>query len=251
MTQPFGVAELQRLPDGRKPKGLAGVDGDVAVVALDQLEGVHVARRRVARLGPRDVEADDALVAVAHRQLGDLAAVGGVAHGGDQHADGDAEVGHAPVEAADGGLHHRVERQPAVQVLLGGEAALGVHDAIGCQVLGALVGDALQGLGGLHHPDGVREPLQVQLQRLAVSPPGEPHRQLLRVAGRQARIALLGRQIGDGGGAQPAVQVVVQQHLGSGADRLGRRRGRGRGLGVGHARIMPHALPLGGGRVDL
>ena len=43
--------------------------------AGDQLEGVEVARRRVAGLASGDVEPDHALVAVAHGQLGDLGGV--------------------------------------------------------------------------------------------------------------------------------------------------------------------------------
>ena len=44
---------------------------------------------RVARLGAGDVEAERALVAVAHRQPGDLGAVGRVPHGREQRADAD------------------------------------------------------------------------------------------------------------------------------------------------------------------
>jgi hypothetical protein len=44
----------------------------VAVLALHVLEGGEVAARRVAGLGSRDVEADDALVAEVDGQLGDL-----------------------------------------------------------------------------------------------------------------------------------------------------------------------------------
>ena len=56
------------------------------VLALEVLERVEVPGGRVARLGARDVEADDALVAVGGGQLGDLAAAGLVPHRGQQLA---------------------------------------------------------------------------------------------------------------------------------------------------------------------
>ena len=86
VAEPLGAAELHRLPDRRQPEGLAGVDGDVVVGLGDVAEGVEVAGRRRARLAAGDVEADDAGVAVAQRQLGDLDGVGRGAHGAEQHA---------------------------------------------------------------------------------------------------------------------------------------------------------------------
>ena len=56
-----------------QPEALAGVDGEVEVLVRDEVEGVEVAGRRVAGLRPGDVEADHPLVAVANRELGDLA----------------------------------------------------------------------------------------------------------------------------------------------------------------------------------
>ena len=89
VAQPLGAAPLERLPDGRQPERLAGVDGHVEVGAVDELERVEVAAGREARLGPGDVEADHALVAVADRQLGDLHRTRELAHGGDDGADDD------------------------------------------------------------------------------------------------------------------------------------------------------------------
>ena len=76
VAEPLGAADLQRLPDRRQPEGLAGVDGDVGVGLGDGAEGVEVAARRVAGLAAGDVEADDALVAVAQGDLGDLLGAG-------------------------------------------------------------------------------------------------------------------------------------------------------------------------------
>ena len=87
VAEPLGAAQLHGLPDRREPERLAGVDGDVEVLRRHELERVEVARRRVAGLAAGDVEADHPGVAVAHRQLGDLGGVGGVAHGRDDRAD--------------------------------------------------------------------------------------------------------------------------------------------------------------------
>ena len=111
-------------------------------------------------------------------------------------------------------LDDLVEGQAAFEVLLGGVADLGVDDAVGGQVLGALGRHPLDGVLGLHDPDGVLEGLEVLLQGVAARPPGEPAGQLVDVGRRQGAVALLGRQLDDRGGAQPAVEVVVEQGLG-------------------------------------
>ena len=80
----------------------------------------------------------------------------------------------AALEAAQPGLHHLVQGQPALRGQLGRVAHLGVHDAVRGQVLGALGGHPLDGLGRLHHADRVREPVEVQLQALAVRTLAEP-----------------------------------------------------------------------------
>jgi hypothetical protein len=114
--------------------------------------------------------------------------------------------------------HHLVEGQPALGVQLGGEPHLGVDDPVGGQVLGALPGDPAQPVGRLHHPDRVPERVQVQVEVTSVSARGEHLRQLVRVARRQAGVAGLLGQLDDRRRAQPAVKVIVQQHLGHRAD---------------------------------
>ena len=56
VAEAVGAAPLDRLPDRRQAERLAGVDGEVGVLALEVLEGVEVAGGRVARLGAGDVE---------------------------------------------------------------------------------------------------------------------------------------------------------------------------------------------------
>ena len=120
-------------------------------------------------------------------------------------------------------LHGRddlLEGEPLVEVLLGGVADLGVHDAVGGQVLHALPGHPGEVVGALHHRDGVVEGLQVALQRAAVGRLGEPAAERLGVVGRQG-VADLAGELDDRRGAQTAVEVVVQQHLRGGPDQLG------------------------------
>jgi hypothetical protein len=140
-------------------------------------------------------------------------------HRGQQRPDPDPVSGlaGAPLALAEA-LAHRLDDllqgQPRGQVLLGGVPHLGVDDAVGRQVLGALGGDSDQRVPGLHHADRVRERLQIPLQRAGVGRLPKPRAQLLRARLRQSRIPALAGQVHDRGRPQAAVQMVVQQRLG-------------------------------------
>ena len=56
----------------------------------------------------------------------------------------------ATTEPGQGGLHDLVQGHARLEVQLGGEPDLGVHDAIGGEVLDALGRHPLERLGGLH-----------------------------------------------------------------------------------------------------
>src|SRR2546430_44925 len=77
------AADLQRLPDGARTEALAGVDGDREVLAVAQLERVEVLLRRMPCLLARDVEADDALVAIVDGEPRHLERIGAIAHRAD------------------------------------------------------------------------------------------------------------------------------------------------------------------------
>ena len=79
VAEPLG-AEVERLADRRQPVAFAGVEGEVEACMDEPLERVREAARRIAGLGAGDVEADDALVAVAERQLGGLERAVRLAH---------------------------------------------------------------------------------------------------------------------------------------------------------------------------
>ena len=90
VAQPLGAAPLERLPDGRQAKRLTGVDRQMEVRLVNEVEGVQVARRRVAGLGTGHVEAHDAVVAIADGELCDLDRARELAHRGDDEAHLDA-----------------------------------------------------------------------------------------------------------------------------------------------------------------
>ncbi|GAA3292031.1 hypothetical protein GCM10020218_066090 [Dactylosporangium vinaceum] len=145
-----------------------------------------------------------------------------MAHRGQQGADPDRAalrggLGRAGPEPVEHCLDDLGQGQPGLQVLLGREADLGVHDPVGGQVQRALAGDPVQRVSGLHHRDGVGERLQVTLQRTRVRRGDEPLPEPLGRGGRQL-VADLGREVQDRGRPQPAVQVVVEQSLGRTTD---------------------------------
>ena len=152
MAEPVGAAPLDGLPDRRQAERLAGVDGEVGVLALEVLERVEVAGGREAGLGAGDVEARrprcrarrPASSAISRRP-------GLVAHRGEQLADEDPAARRpAAIPSSKPALHRAddlVEGQAPGEVLLGGVAHLGVDDAVRGQVLGALAGDPGQRVG--------------------------------------------------------------------------------------------------------
>src|SRR5207245_6781928 len=95
VAEALGTAELDGLPDGWQPEGLAGVDRDVEVLVADLVERLEVAGRRKALLRAGDIEADGTDVAPADRRLGDLDRAGVLPHRG-------AEVLHGARPAGDG-----------------------------------------------------------------------------------------------------------------------------------------------------
>lgn len=100
-------------------------------------------------------------------------------HGRQQGAYGDVLApnlgcGNARLETGEGVGDDLIEGQPAFEVLFRREAHLGVHDAVVGQILGALARHPEQPLGGLHDGHGVREGLEVALERSAVRCVAEP-----------------------------------------------------------------------------
>ena len=163
-----------------------------APAPIEHADGRRDAVGREADLGAGQVEADDAVVAVAHHQPGDLVPAVVLAHGAEQraHPDRGAGLGGLPAadrEAVDHRLDDVLDGQPLRGRQLRGEAHLGVDDAVGGQVERALAGHPVDRLGVLHHADGVREGLQVPHQRAGVGRLPEPARRGSRRRRRAAR----------------------------------------------------------------
>ncbi len=144
----------------------------------------------------------------------------------------------ARAEAGEHRLDRLVEAQPALDAQLGRHPHLGVDDTVRGEVLHALGRDPLDRVSGLHHRHRVPNRLEVQLQALAVRPSGEPGAQLAGIGGGQRAVSGRGRQLDDGGGSQPAVEVVVQQDLGGALDDPWVELGS-----CGHGHGCPASLP--------
>ncbi len=84
-------------------------------------------------------------------------------------------------EPRQGGVDDLLEGQAVHDVLFGRPADLGVDDAVVGEVLGRLAGHPGDALGRLHHRDGVRERLEIALQRAGVGAVAKPLAQLVRV----------------------------------------------------------------------
>ena len=218
VPEPLGAAPLKRLPDRREAEALPGVDRDVEVLPRHVLEGVEVAAGRPARLGAGDVEPGHAAVAVPHREFGDLQRARRRAHGGEQGVDGDATARAAGPEALEHRLDHLVEAQPARHVQFRGEPDLCVDHTVGGEVLRALGRHPDQGVAGLHDRHRVLEGVQVEVEVTPVGAALEPLLDLGHVVRGQLVVADLLGQVHDRGRPQPAIEMIMKQHLGSGAD---------------------------------
>ena len=86
-------------------------------------------------------------------------------------------------------LHHLVKVKTLLHMQFRREPDLRVDDTVGGQILHAFRGDPDQRLPGLHHADGVRERLQIALERSGVRRLGEPAGQLAGVGAGQIRVA--------------------------------------------------------------
>ena len=120
------------------------------------------------------------------------------------------------------GLDDVVEAEAPLEMLFGREADLGVDDAVGREILGALARDARECTGRLHHTDGVRERLQVQQEVLPVRAVRHPGAGAPRDRGSGGRVPRLLGERHDRLGPESAVEVVVEQDLRGSTDLLKR-----------------------------
>ena len=129
--------------------------------------------------------------------------------------DREVGVGRSAAEPVEHRVHHLVERQALLGVQLRGEPDLGVDDAVGGEILGALEGDPLDRVVILHHADGVGERLEVEHQVVALGATVEPRGQFVDVGGRQILVAELLRQFDHGRGRSPPSRWSCSSTLGA------------------------------------
>jgi hypothetical protein len=108
--------------------------------------------------------------------------------------------------------------ESSARVKNGREASLEVNHAVAAEVLGLLIGNALQRAFGLHHGDRVGEALQVLGKVSLVCAPVEPGGQLVGIYRGKRRVSRLACQFDDGLRTEHAVEVLVQEHLGKGLE---------------------------------
>ena len=111
-------------------------------------------------------------------------------------------------------------------------------DTVEREVLHALERDAAERIRLLHHADGVGEGLEVQLEVPTIGAASHPLGEVVHIGRRQAVVAVLRGEFDHRGGAQTAVEVVVQQDLGRPADELGVERDHRRSSRGGIARML-------------
>ena len=132
-----------------------------------------------------------------------------MAHGADDQAAGHGRFGQALQQGFDGGFTADAKRFKQQRR----DAEFRQDHALRVGVLRGFACDAAHGLGAGHGGHGQRKAVQVLFQTAGVGVGVEPGGQLgfVRCGWRHATLA---QQVQQGGHAQAAVQVFVQQHLG-------------------------------------
>jgi hypothetical protein len=173
-------------------------------------------------LGAGDVEAGHAVPDQVDGERGHFVRTVVLPHraqdlGGLDGAPGGVHPSRAVFEAVGDRIHRLPQGEPGTGAEFRRPAHLGVHDAVGCDILHVLAGDAAQRDGVLQQGDGEVESLKIRGQvaaaRLLHEPTGEP----ARIRGGQFDSSR-GGQVDDGGRSQRTVEVVVQADLGQGGD---------------------------------
>ena len=195
------------------------------VLPHHQLESIQMARGGIAGLLTGDVEADHPVVAVVEGHLGHVDRARRRAHRSAQQPHGQSGAGRPLGQPLQHGIGRLVHRQAALDAQLRGHPHLCVHHPVGGQVGGALGCDALDRLAPLHQRHHMGKRLQVQAQVTPVGAAVKPLRQLDRVGAGQSVVTGLLGQLDQRARPGATVEVIVQQHLGCGRNRLGGGRG--------------------------
>ena len=127
---------------------------------------------------------------MADGQLGDLEAPGLLSHRRADHSQRQVGVGGPGAESSERCLHHVVEGETFLHVLLRGEPDFGVDAPSPPDPRPPRVPLARWRLGRLGDADGVGEGFEIQLELVAVGAPADPGGQVVDVGGRSALVNL-------------------------------------------------------------
>ncbi len=192
------------------------------VLALAVLERKEMVVGREPIFGFGDVEANHAVIAAVDCGAGNLKSVIEMVHSRADHPDGEVGSRRTGGEANEHGIDDLVKAETLFGVEFGREPDLGIDDAVGGEVFGALTGNLRGRRCGLHHCDGVRECLEVQREILPVRPSQHPGRQRVGIGCGEAGLPDLVGEFDDCCRTQATVEVVVEQDLGCTTDSLER-----------------------------
>jgi len=94
------------------------------------------------------------------------------------------------------------------------ETRFKIDDTVGGEIFGLFVGDAFEGVFGLHHGDGVDKAFEIFGEAALIGSLVEPGREVGRVLGWETGVALGAGEVDHGFGAEDAVEVLVEEDLG-------------------------------------
>lgn len=205
-----GGPQVEGSGDGLDPGGFPGMNGDTetGVTSMSNRSAMEIRRESDLRTG--QIEAHRAAVRPATGRLGHRQRVGLVPQRRADESDFDAEIV-GVAQASEDGLDGVVHRHSLRSVGFWCKANLGVDDPIVGEVLDAVSGHPLEGMGGLHHRQRVPEHFQVanQARYLRLSLQGSG--QLARIGGGQTSIAGEVGEVDQGLGTQATIEVVMEE----------------------------------------
>ncbi len=204
MSDAGGLEVLERFPDALGAAGFAGVGGAMKAVFDGVLEGWDMRRDGEASFVAGDVEGGDAGACELLDEMRSLQALFGieVAQGAEDEASLDAGGADALLSGAIDGCDDGFGREALIRVQERGEAKFGVEDVVGGKLFEDVFGDDAEGVFSLH---------ELKAAWGAGEEVGEA-----RALGRGDEFGVVlragdfGREAGDGGVAEGAVEMEVE-----------------------------------------
>jgi len=155
---------------------------------------------------------------VSKRQLGNVNTPVEVTHRAHQLPDADsaargANLGDTLITPRLNGFNRLIETQPHTQVLFWCPANFAVDDAIVGEVENEFFRNAVESVGGLHHPRSDVKRFQVFDKRPGICLVSKPLGDFSCVSRREVK-TVGGRQINDGLWSKTTIEMIMQGHFG-------------------------------------